>query len=106
MATRSTPDGASAPKLPSVVPFDLSPLTRLSCQLGERVVTDDEATRRGEFEYVDGSWSLSVFEVTDYTVVLCVRTPVGFRRFYGAIQADIESVEPTLEAAEDWQRRE
>ncbi|MCU4719401.1 hypothetical protein [Halapricum hydrolyticum] len=107
MSLRSTPDATAAgAELPSVVPFDLSPLTRLSSPLGERVVADDESFRRSEWVYADGSWSLSVFDVTDYTVVLRVRTPVGCQRFYGAIQADIESVEPQLEAADGWQRRQ
>ncbi|WP_229121584.1 hypothetical protein [Halapricum desulfuricans] len=106
MSLRSTPDDTTAgAELPAVVPFDLSPLTRLSCQLGERIVSEDESIRRGEWTYVDGTWSLSVFEVTDYTVVLRVRTPVGRQRFYGAIQTDIESVEPQLEAADGWQRQ-
>jgi len=105
MSLRSTPDSATAgAELPAVVPFDLSPLTRLSCPLGERIVSDDESTQRGKWSYVDGTWSLSVFEVTDYTVVLRVRTPVGRQRFYGAIQADVESVKPSLDAADDWQR--
>lgn len=106
MSLRSTPDDTAGAELPAVVPFDLAPLTRLSCPLGERIVSDDESTRLGEWGYVDGTWSLSVFEATDYTVILRVRTPVGRQRFYGAIQADIKSVEPSLNAADDWQRRQ
>jgi hypothetical protein len=92
-------------KLPAVVPFDLSPLTRMSCELGERVVADEDATHRGEWAHVVGTWKLSVFEVTDHTVVLRLRTPVGRQRFYGAAQADLESVRPQLDAAASWERK-
>lgn len=78
----------------------------MSSPLGERVVEADESTCRGEFEYVGGCWSLSVFDVTDYTVVLRVRTPVGFHRFHGAIRADFEAIESKLDAADGWQRRQ
>jgi hypothetical protein len=41
MATRDPRDGRTT--LPAVVPFDLSPLSRLSWELGARVVDGDDS---------------------------------------------------------------
>ena len=90
---------------PDVVPFDLPYLSRLSWELGSRVVDDDEATLRGEWEYEGGPWSLAVFRVTNNTAVVRVRTPTGRQRFYGAGQEELESTLPTLRDAPDWRRR-
>lgn len=105
MSTQGSPDCAGDyVELPPVVPFEVSPLTRMSCDLGERVVGDEDATLRGEWRYTEGSWRLSMFDVTAHTAVIRVRTPVGRQQFYGAAQVDLESVRPELDAATRWQR--
>ncbi|MEF8975845.1 MAG: hypothetical protein V5A21_06430 [Halapricum sp.] len=43
--------------------------------------------------------------MTDHTVVLRLRTPVGRQQFYGTAQADLESVRPQLDAAASWERK-
>jgi len=103
MATRGQHDGG--PTLPGVVPFDLSVLTRLSWELGSRVVDGDEATRVGRWERAQSPWSVSVFRVTTETVVMRVRTPTGRQRFYGAAWMDFRDVLPELDGAPSWNRR-
>ena len=90
--------------LPSVVPFTLPHLSRLSWELGSHVVGDDDATCHGVWERRRASWTLSVFQVTTQTVVLCVQSPVGREHFYGAPRADFDSVLPELTAASQWDR--
>ncbi|WP_121741579.1 hypothetical protein [Natronorubrum halophilum] len=98
--------GATGVSLPDAVPIDLAHLSRLSWELGSRVVDDDDATLHSEWEQSGRSWLLSIFRVTTNTVVLRVRTPVGRQRFYGAAQLDLESVLPSLESAPRWHRLE
>jgi hypothetical protein len=102
MATRG--QHAAGPTLPDVVPFDPPTLTRLSWELGSRVVDDDSSARVGRWERVGSSWSLSVFRVTSETVVVRVRTPIGRQRFYGAAWMDLEDGVSELDAAPSWER--
>ncbi|MFC5971614.1 hypothetical protein ACFPYI_09750 [Halomarina salina] len=93
-----------APRLPPAVPVDVPHLSRLSWELGTRVVEDEEAVLHSEWERDDAIWALSVVEVTSATVVLRVRSPLEKEQFYGAAQMDLESVLPELEEATDWRR--
>jgi hypothetical protein len=102
MATRG--QHTAGPTLPDVVPFDPPALTRLSWELGSRVVDDGSSARVGRWERVGSSWSLSVFRVTSETVVVRVRTPIGRQRFYGAAWMDLEDDVPELDAAPSWER--
>lgn len=95
----------SPPALPAVVPLDLPYLSRLSWELGSRVVDDDEAALFGEWERGSGRWALSVFDVTSETVVIRTRTPVGREQFYGTTRAELEAALPELDAAPAWTRR-
>lgn len=96
--------GDCGPDLPGVVPFDLPHLSRLSWELGSRVVDDPTATREGEWEHVDGSWSLAAHRVTSATVVLRLTSPTGREHFYGTTERQFESVVPELDAAPRWRR--
>jgi len=102
MATRDPCDSGTT--LPGVVPFDLSPLSRLSWELGSRVVDDAESARLGRWEHVASARSLSLFRVTGETVVIRLRTPVGRERFYGAALMDLHDVRPALDDAPSWER--
>ncbi|QFU82675.1 hypothetical protein [Natronorubrum aibiense] len=105
MATHGFQNGGGAGvSLPDAVPFDLPHLTRLSWELGSHVV-DDDGHLHSEWEQPGGSRSLSIFRVTDNTVIIRIRTPVGRERFYGAAQLDLEQALPELEAAPRWHRR-
>ncbi|GAB3676232.1 hypothetical protein [Halopiger thermotolerans] len=107
MATHGFQDGGTAgASLPEAVPFDLPHLTRLSWELGSRVVDDEEATLHSEWEPAGSMWRLSIFRVTSNTVVIRVRTPVGREQFYGAAQLDLESALPALESDSQWRRLE
>lgn len=103
MATRG--QQGSGPALPDIVPFDPPTLTRLSWELGSRVVDDEASTRIGRWDRVGSSWSVSAFQVTDETVVVRVRTPIGRQRFYGAALMDIRASIPALDDAPSWDRR-
>jgi hypothetical protein len=90
--------------LPDAVPLELPHLTRLSWELGSRVVEDDAASLHSRWEHTGASWSLSVIEVTSTTALLCVRTPTGRERFYGVARMDLNEVLPNLETAPRWRR--
>jgi hypothetical protein len=102
MATRDAGDESDGGTLPRVLPFSLDHVTRLSWELGARTVGDERATRRGEWTRSGSQWTLSVYDVTSSTVVLCVRTPVGRERFYGAARIDLDSALSALEDAREW----
>lgn len=106
MATRgSRGSGGAGAQLPEVVPFDLAHLTRLSWELGSRVIDDDGVSCHGEWEHRDALWAVSVFDVTGETVVVRVRTPTGREHFYGAACMDFEAARPALDAAPAWRSR-
>ncbi|WP_435069543.1 hypothetical protein [Haloplanus sp. C73] len=102
MATRDTGNGGA--RLPDAVPFDASSVSRLSWELGARVVADDESTRVGRWDHVRSARSLAVFRVTGETVVVRVRTPIGRERFYGVACMDIRDALPRLDDAPSWER--
>ncbi|MFB6102192.1 MAG: hypothetical protein ABEJ73_06460 [Haloplanus sp.] len=107
MATRgSRPRDGDGAQLPHVVPFDLSPLTRLSWELGSRVVDGNESTVHSRWTHAGSSWALAVFDVTSETVVMRVRTPTGREQFYGAARMDLSAAVPELDAAPRWERRD
>ncbi|AEH36757.1 hypothetical protein [Halopiger xanaduensis] len=109
MATHGFQDGGNAnagASLPEAVPFELPHSTRLSWELGSRVVEDEAATLRGEWESTGRAWSVSIFRVTENTAVVRVRTPVGREKFYGAAELDLESALPELRSAPRWRRLE
>jgi hypothetical protein len=102
MATRDRRGGETT--LPGVVPFDHHLLSRLSWELGTRVVDDDESTQIGRWEHTESSRSLAAFEVTGETLVVRVRTPIGRERFYGAAWMDLDDAFPRLDDAPAWDR--
>jgi len=97
-------DGNGGPQLPPALPFTLPHLSRLSWELGARVVDDEAATTESVWERTDGSWGLSVYRVTTATDILCVRSPTGRERFYGTPDAPLESARQQLAAAANWRR--
>jgi len=104
MAVHSTQNRCG--RLPEAVPLDIRHTTRLSWELGSRVVDDEESTLEGKWRRSEGQWTLSVFRVTNHTDILQVRTPVGRELFYGATQTAFESAVSTLETTDQWQRAE
>ncbi|MCQ4333227.1 hypothetical protein KM295_06980 [Natronomonas sp. F2-12] len=107
MAVHGTRDaGAGLATLPEVVPFEIPHLSRLSWELGSRVIEGTESVHAGEWRHARGRWRLSVFEVTDNTVLIRVRTSVGRERFYDAMQSELESALPAIEASASWRRIE
>lgn len=106
MAVPNSHVGDDQTALPDAVPFDLPHLSRLSWELGSRVVQDSESTLIEEWNHRDTGWTLSVFSVTSNTVVIRTRTPVGRERFYGAILSEANAAIRTLETQPSWQRAE
>jgi len=104
MAARGSRERSTRVELPTVVPFDIPQLNRLSWELGSRTVDDTTATLRSRWTDTEGQWRLAVYAVTDGTVVLRIRTPVGRDRFYGAARTDLANALPELEASDRWQR--
>ena len=94
----------SCPILPDSVPDSLQPTTRLSWELGSRVVDDAEASLESEWYRTKGGWRLSVYRVTNHTDILQIRTPAGRELFYGVTQAAFASAVSALEAASAWCR--
>lgn len=107
MASRGTPNrNDGTVELPDVVPFTLPYATRLSWELGTRVVEDDESALDGEWKHTGSPWRIAIYRVTRNTVVVNVRTPVGRERFYGAGRSELESAIPSIDAAPHWRRLE
>lgn len=106
MATHTSQSGGDGVDLPDVVPLDVRCLTRLSWELGSRVVDDEESTCESEWTHTNAPWRLSVFRVTNHTDVLRVRTPVGRERFYGTVETDLREALPGLVESAHWQRCE
>ena len=104
VASGATRDDRSAATLPNVLPLDLPHLSRLSWELGSRVV--DDATTVGRWQSIGSRWTVSVHDATSETVVVETRTPAGRQRYYGAIRAELDAAIDRLEAAPAWQRTE
>ena len=93
-----------AATLPDVVPFHLPHLTRQSWELGTRSIQDEQTVELGKWSYQAGQWSLSLFEVTSEPAIIRIQTPVGRKRYYGAIQSELRSALQELEASPAWQK--
>ncbi|MHB9288889.1 hypothetical protein ACKVMT_17815 [Halobacteriales archaeon Cl-PHB] len=106
MAIQGARSGQTSTALPDAVPFDLTNVSRLSWELGTRVVEGDGGAVQSRWSHDETAWSLSVFDVTSETVVLRLETPVGRERFFGTTQRDLESVHPALASAPDWTRQD
>ncbi|NGM68034.1 hypothetical protein G6M89_03235 [Natronolimnobius sp. AArcel1] len=105
MATHGSRNRATGGVRPDVVPFDLPQLSRLSWELGARLLEDD-APCHSKWERIGSTWRLSIFRVETNTAVVRVQTPVGRERFYNIAELDLATVIPELEAATRWQRLE
>ncbi len=105
MAVRGSRDRRTDPaSLPAIVPFDIPHLSRLNWELGSRVI---EGTSVGDnWRHTGQRWELSVFDVTENTVVIRIRTSIGRERFYSAIRSELQSALPELESAATWRRIE
>ena len=79
---------------------DIERIESLSWSLGNRITTDGEPDQRFRFDHKRSTRTVTAFEITDYTCVLRLRTPVGREKFYGIARADLE---PERIAA-DWVR--
>ncbi|MFB9811954.1 hypothetical protein [Haloarcula sebkhae] len=90
--------------LPAVVPFDLSHLTRQSWELGKSTVQDEQTVVLSRWTHQHEQWRLSAFKVTSETAIICIQTPVGRERFYGAIQSELQSAIQKLEMNPSWQQ--
>ncbi|MBV0902977.1 hypothetical protein [Haloarcula salina] len=98
-------DAGRAGGLPDVVPFELSYLSRLSWELGTRIVDDDESTALGTWTHADRRWEVSVHEVTSETALIRTRSPVGREQFYGAICTELRAAIESFETMPSWQQR-
>jgi hypothetical protein len=105
MSTHGTRGASSeSAHLPGAVPFGLPALSRLSWELGSQVVSD--AALLAEWEHSTSGRRLGIFDVTEHTVVLGIRTPVGRERFFGATKGDFDAKRPVLENADNWRQCE
>ncbi|QDX41724.1 hypothetical protein [Salarchaeum sp. JOR-1] len=96
--------GGSRVRLPEVVPFEVSRVSRENWENGSRVAAADASSLRGRWGTVGSSWEVSVFVATRETVLLRVRTPVGRERFYETTQRDVQGVVTGLSASSRWRR--
>jgi len=109
MSTQCSRDGTvgrGEGGLPDAVPVSLERTTRLGWELGDRVTTGPDATLAGRWRCHTAPWAVAVFDVTDHTAVVRVRTPVGRELFYGVADADLAAARESLSAAPDWERRD
>jgi hypothetical protein len=97
-------DGEGREEGSQLLPFDLVRPDRLRWEWGSRVIDDEETTLQGVWRHDGSSWDLSVFRVTEGTVVVRVRTPAGRERFYGTLRSEARSALSKLEAAASWRR--
>ncbi|WP_136717187.1 hypothetical protein [Halorientalis salina] len=106
MATRAPSEtDTNTIDLSPAVPSDLSALTRMSSDLGRRLVEGEETTSRGEWSHTETARELSIHHATDNTVILRMRTPVGRERFYGAMQSNLDAAISSLDVDPDWERQ-
>ena len=81
---------------------DIERIESLSWPLGDRITAKADAQQCFRFAHQRSARTVTAFEVTDYTCVLRLRTPVGREKFYGLASADIS---PDLHGT-DWVRTE
>jgi hypothetical protein len=106
MATNAAPGGASdAETFPTTLPLDIPYRSRLSWELGTRVIDDDETERLDAWTREDG-WALAAFRVTEETIVVRFETPIGRELFYGAELSARSTLRSRLESAPEWRRVE
>lgn len=79
---------------------DAEHVESLSWSLGNRVTVEAGADRLFRFDHRRSTRTVTAFEVTDYTCILRLRTPVGREKFYGIANADVA----TRPARDDWVR--
>jgi len=79
---------------------DIERIESLSWPLGDRITTSADATQRFQFSHQRSAREVTAFDVTEYTCVLRLRTPVGREKFYGLAAVDVA---PDLTAT-DWIR--
>lgn len=103
MTSRGSSGGSRA-RLPEVVPFEVSRVSRENWEDGSRVADGNASSLRGRWGTVGSSWEVSVFVATRETVLLRVRTPVGRERFYETTQRDVQGVVTALDTSSRWRQ--
>jgi len=73
------------------VPVDLGQGQPLSWELGHRVTTLDSTVKQLTLEDRRSGATLSVYEATENTSIVAVRTPVGREKFYEFANGDLDS---------------
>lgn len=81
---------------------DATHVESLSWPLGDRVVGEDDATQLFRLAHRRSRRTVTLFEVTEYTRVVRLRTPVGREKFYGIADVDVTTDAPP----EGWVRTE
>ncbi|MFC7073481.1 hypothetical protein ACFQJ7_00265 [Halovenus rubra] len=95
----------SESRVPDAVPFELTGYTRVSWELGTRVVdNDNETVFHSSWSHTSSSWDLDIYEATSNTVLLCLRTPVERERYYSTTQIECESALSSLVSNPYWQQ--
>jgi len=74
----------------------------LSWELGERIVAEDATRRRLTLSNASGRTTVGVFEATDHTAVVAVRTPVGRRKYYEVPAAAIDRAVDAVADDDSW----
>lgn len=106
MATNTVPGaGPEGKTSPTTLPLEFPYRTRLSWDLGTRVVESDQTERLSRWTD-DRGWGLFVFRVAAETNVLRFQTPIGRELFYGVERAVEPTIRSRLEAAAGWRRIE
>lgn len=85
-----------------LVDVDSRHVESLSWSLGHRVTVEAGADELFRLAHRRSNRTVTAFEVTDYTCVLRLRTPIGREKFYGVANVDVGA----RPAADDWTRTE
>lgn len=83
-------------------PMTLPAANPLSWSLGDRLATDTDTTLLGAWEHDGSQRTVTVYDTTEHTVLLCLRTPVGREKYYSAAKVDVEPELDHLRDADDW----
>jgi hypothetical protein len=104
MATNAASGGDPDERtFPTALPIEVPYRSRLSWELGTRVVDDDVTESLFRWERDDG-WALAVFRATKETIIARFETPIGRELFYGAEIAARTTLRSRLAADPHWQR--
>ncbi|WP_181691157.1 hypothetical protein [Natronomonas sp. LN261] len=104
MATNTTSNGGSeARTFPAALPVEIPYRSRLSWELGTRVVGGTETELLSRWRSEDG-WALAVFRATSETLIIRFQTPAGRELFYGTEASVRSTVRTRLEARPAWRR--